>query len=281
MSRKIITIIFAIFFLLIMGALFGGDNKKANILENTVNQKQIKEPEDKKPEKIITETPELKIVEKSEPEPQTFYKVIKVVDGDTLAVEINGQSETLRLIGIDTPETVDPRKPVQCFGIEASNKAKELLNGKMVSLEADDTQDERDKYNRLLRYVFLKDGTNFNKMMIEQGYAFEYTYKIPYKYQTEFQQAEKEVRENKKGLWADDTCANNVSAIESKTEPEPEQPASPIITNCDCASNKYNCTDFKTHDEAQALYNCCIQKIGSDIHRLDANKDGDACESLP
>jgi micrococcal nuclease len=121
--------------------------------------------------------------------PQTssnLYRVVKVVDGDTITVEKNGSSETLRLIGINTPETVDPRKPVECFGEEASNKAKELLMGQQVRLEADPTQGERDKYDRLLRYVFLTDGTFYNKVIIQQGYAYEYTYNTPYKYQVEF-----------------------------------------------------------------------------------------------
>lgn len=135
-----------------------------------------------------------------------LYKVNRVVDGDTIKVYINNKLESIRLIGLDTPETVDPRKKVQCFGIEASNKAKKLLSGKNVILEKDETQDERDKYGRLLLYVYLEDGTFFNKWMIENGYGHEYTYNIPYRYQAEFKNAEKYARENKLGLWADDAC---------------------------------------------------------------------------
>ncbi len=135
-----------------------------------------------------------------------YYSVIRVVDGDTIVVDINGNIEKLRLIGLDTPETVDPRKPVQCFGVEASNKAKELLEGKKVKLENDISQGERDKYNRLLRYVYLEDGTLFNKLMIESGYGHEYTYVIPYKYQEEFMKAETYARENNLGLWNPDVC---------------------------------------------------------------------------
>lgn len=135
-----------------------------------------------------------------------LYEVIKVVDGDTLKININGTEETLRLIGMDTPEVVDPRKPVQCFGKEASNKAKEILTGKKVRLEADSTQSDRDKYNRLLRYVILEDGTNFNKMMISEGYAHEYTYEKPYKYWVDFKEAERKAKQEEKGLWAENTC---------------------------------------------------------------------------
>ena len=137
-----------------------------------------------------------------------LYKVIRVIDGDTVIVEINGKNKTVRLIGINTPETVDPRRPVECFGIEASNKAKEILNNRSVKLKADNIVGERDKYGRLLRYIFLEDGTNFNKMMISEGYAYEYTYDLPYKYQDEFKQAEKEARESKKGIWEDGVCEN-------------------------------------------------------------------------
>ena len=138
------------------------------------------------------------------------FIVEKVVDGDTIKVNINGKLETIRLIGLDTPETVDPRKAVQCFGREASDKAKELLTGKKVILEVDITQGELDKYNRLLRYIFLEDGTFYNKLMISEGYAHEYTYQSnPYKYQNDFKNAEKYARENKLGLWSDNTCGGD------------------------------------------------------------------------
>mgnify|MGYP001574645881 CR=1 FL=1 len=135
------------------------------------------------------------------------YRVVKVVDGDTLDVDIDKKIERLRLIGIDTPETVDPRKSVQCFGIEASSKSKELLEGKFVTLESDDTQSVRDKYKRLLVYVFLPDGTNFNKFMIEEGYAYEYTYDSAYKYQSEFKEAQVSAQSSNKGLWNPSTCS--------------------------------------------------------------------------
>ena len=136
-----------------------------------------------------------------------LYKVVKIVDGDTLDVEVNWKKQAVRLIGIETPEVVDPRKPVQCFGQEASNKAKELLSDKQIYLENDPMQGDKDKYKRLLRYIFLEDGTFLNKLMIKQGYAHEYTYESkPYKYQKEFRAAEAEARKNKKGLWADNIC---------------------------------------------------------------------------
>lgn len=137
---------------------------------------------------------------------QNAYDVLKIVDGDTIDVLINDKTERIRLIGINTPETVDPRKSVECFGAEASNKAKSLLAGKKVYLVNDNTQKDRDRYDRLLRYVLLENGLNFNLLMIQEGYAYEYTYDTAYKYQSEFKQAEFEARKGKKGLWADGVC---------------------------------------------------------------------------
>ena len=216
-----------------------------------------------------------------------FYNVVKVIDGDTLVISLNGKNETLRLMGMDTPETVDPRKPVQCFGIEASNKAKEILTGQRVKLEADPTQGERDKYHRLLRYIFLEDGTNYQDYMIRQGYAHEYTYKLPFKYQTQFKQAEAEARLNKRGLWADGVCGSEPqivtpTAVVSQGAPIAPAPLPPLSAGVyDCSGNKYNCTDFKTHAEAQAVFDYC-GGVKNDIHKLDgSDKDGLACESLP
>ena len=135
-----------------------------------------------------------------------IVKVASVVDGDTIKVLIGGKEEVVRLIGIDAPETSDPRKQVQCFGKEATDKAKEMLNGKTVVLESDSTQENKDKYGRLLRYVFA-DGINFNKLMVGEGYAHEYIYQNnPYKYMEEFKIAEKQAKEGKKGLWGDGVC---------------------------------------------------------------------------
>lgn len=125
-------------------------------------------------------------------------KVIRVIDGDT--IEIEG-GERIRYIGVDTPETVDPRKPVQCFGIEASNKNKELVEGKMARLEKDIT--DRDKYNRLLRYVWVGD-TFVNLELIKQGFAYSSSYSPDIKYQDLFVKTQREAREMKRGLW--DTC---------------------------------------------------------------------------
>ncbi len=127
-------------------------------------------------------------------------QVIRVVDGDTIVVSLNQKPETIRLLGINTPETVAPNKPVACYGREASEYMKELLTDKVVKLEPDASQDNRDKYDRLLRYVFLDD-LLVNEELVRGGYAREYTYKIPYKYQKEFRAEQKIAKGNLVGLW--------------------------------------------------------------------------------
>ncbi len=175
----------------------------AKQLSKKVTLEQITEKQDvKKDSQKISQT---KIVTEnySGSYSESYYRVVKVVDGDTIDVLINNKVERLRLIGINTPETVDSRKLVECFGKEASDKAKSLLSGKQVSLKNDSSQSDRDKYGRLLRYVFLEDGTNFNLLMIKEGYAYEYTYRVPYQYQLEFKQAQQEAMSKKFGLWGD------------------------------------------------------------------------------
>ncbi len=143
----------------------------------------------------------------SDKEPGDFYDVTKVTDGDTIHVLEKGKDETIRIIGINSPETVDPRREVECFGREASNEAKRLLAGHEVRLEDDPTQSDRDRYGRELRYVYLEDGTDFGLKMIQNGYAYEATYDGKYQHQKEYKDAQKEAERKKVGLWSDSTCA--------------------------------------------------------------------------
>lgn len=124
-----------------------------------------------------------------------LVKVTKVIDGDTIEIE---SGEKVRLIGVNTPETVDPRRKVQCFGKEASSFTKENLEGKFVKLEKDVS--EKDKYGRLLRYVHA-GGVLFNEELIKQGYAEVSTYPPDVKYKDRFLLAQKHARENNLGLW--------------------------------------------------------------------------------
>ena len=111
-------------------------------------------------------------------------------------------SDGVRLIGVDTPETVHPQKPVEYFGKEASAFTRSLAEGQLVRLEADPTNADRDRYGRLLRYVYLEDGTLLNAVIIAQGYGFAYV-KYPFERMEEFRQLEREAREKGRGLWGE------------------------------------------------------------------------------
>ena len=136
----------------------------------------------------------------------TYYKVTKVTDGDTIHIDRDGEDVTVRLLGINTPETVDPRRQVECFGKEASARMKEIVGGQIVRLEYDNSQSLRDAYDRLLAYVYLEDGQMVNRKMIAEGYAYEYTYLTPYHYQSEFRDLQRLAKSSGRGLWSPDTC---------------------------------------------------------------------------
>jgi micrococcal nuclease len=124
------------------------------------------------------------------------FKVMRVIDGDT--IEIEG-GEKVRYIGMDAPETVDPVKPVECFGPEASNENKKLVEGKIVRLEKDTS--ERDKYGRLLRYVYV--GDDFIDLdLVQQGFARVETIAPDTKFEDQLVQAQQQAGQAKKGLWS-------------------------------------------------------------------------------
>jgi micrococcal nuclease len=130
-----------------------------------------------------------------------YYVVANVIDGDTIKVNIDGNLESVRLIGIDAPELPD-----DCFAREAKSKANRTLLGQQVKLEADKSQDNRDVYGRLLRYVFLPDGTNFNQLLIAEGYALEFTFIEPYNLQAEFKKSQAAAKKSQSGLWSPHLC---------------------------------------------------------------------------
>lgn len=128
-----------------------------------------------------------------------LYEVVRVVDGDTFVVNYNGENEKVRLIGVDTPESVHPDEEKNTeFGDTVSSYSKEMLTGKQVKLEFD--VDERDQYGRLLAYVYI-DGQMYNKLLLQKGYAKLATYPPNVKYVDDFKALQAEARENKVGLW--------------------------------------------------------------------------------
>ena len=236
------------------------------------------------------------------------YQVTKVVDGDTIKIMYNGIEESVRMIGIDTPETVHPTEAVECFGKEASDKMKEYVQGKNVKIMFDSSQGERDKYGRILLYVWVDD-VFINKQMILEGYAYEYTYSTPYQYQSEFKEAQKGSQGSKKGLWGDvcackeielsRTCSScNTATVTYQNWDCTKYKRTVQDTTCtvgcststpssaclySCTSPDRDCADFSSHTQAVSFFKCCGFTAPNDPMKLDGTgiDDGDPCESLP
>ncbi len=133
-----------------------------------------------------------------------YYEVYEVIDGDTFKVKEGFKKSTIRMLGIDTPETVDPRKEEQCYGKEASEFAKKFLLKNKVRLVLNEKREMRDKYGRVLAYVYLEDGTFVNSYLLANGFAKEYTFGKPYSKKDEFVATQNEARQRGVGLW--DRC---------------------------------------------------------------------------
>jgi micrococcal nuclease len=235
---------------------------------NTLESKdEDKMQEVSKGGEIISSTkPQDDEVEKEREE--EVFRVKNVIDGDTIKLE-NG--DVIRYIGINTPETKHPSKPQECFGQEASKKNEELVEGKEVTLVKDVS--ETDRYNRLLRYVYVED-IFVNDYLVKQGFANASSYPPDVKYQDQFRESEQDARENKRGLWADDACA-----VEQEPEPVTTSTPTPAKTTvpstssgsyaCDCSKT---CSQMSSCAEAQYQLNTC------GCSRRDGDKDGIACD---
>ena len=181
--------------------------------------------------------------DKIPPASSTTVKITKVIDGDTVVLD---SGETVRLIGIDAPEKND------CFATESGDELIKLIDDRQVKLEKDVSG--VDRYSRLLRYVWI-DQLMVNQELVRQGFAKASDYPPDSKYKDLFDQAENEARESNRGLWA--VCSSRSS-----------QPT----------GDDRDCKDFKTHAEAQSFFE---SQGPGDPHKLDSDKDGVACESLP
>lgn len=169
-------------------------------------------------------------------------KVTSVVDGDTIKVKLGTKTETIRIIGIDTPETVDPRKPVQCYGKEASARMKKLVNGKTVTLEKNPAE-ERDKYDRLLRYVFI-GSKDIGASMIQDGYAFSYK-QFPHPKLDAYNKLETKAKDAKKGLWGD-ACSTSTTVIKSSSSSSSKSSKQAVSSSASC-NIKGNINSSKEH----------------------------------
>ncbi len=138
----------------------------------------------------------------SNPQENGLRKVVRVVDGDTLVLS---PDEKIRLIGVNTPETKHPKKPVECFGQQAKEFTKKMVSGKKMRLEFDEVNralGHKDRYGRTLAYVYLDDGTFLNAEIIRQGYGHAYT-GFPFRYLEQFRSLERQARRRGTGLWLD------------------------------------------------------------------------------
>lgn len=129
-----------------------------------------------------------------------LYKITRFVDGDTIAIDMNGKTEKVRFIGVDTPETHKPNTPVQCYGPAAAAYTKNLIGDNKVRLGSDSESTDRDRYDRLLRYVYLPDGRLVNEELIKNGYGFYYPY-FPFTKSDQFSHDQEQARAANKGLW--------------------------------------------------------------------------------
>ncbi|WP_051330841.1 thermonuclease family protein [Aneurinibacillus terranovensis] len=218
-------------------------------------------------------------------------KVSRVVDGDTFKVIINGKEETVRMLLIDTPETVKPNTPVQPFGKEASNFTKAMLTGKTVQLERD-ISDARDKYGRLLYYVYV-NGKSVQEALLENGLArVAYVYPPNVKYVDQYRAIQSRAQKEGIGIWsvenyvqADGFHPSNTSSTASHHTPTS---TSQVVHNSAPASNVAEAGNVSSNDDGVYYKNCTeARKAGAaPIYRgqpgyrpaLDRDNDGCACE---
>ncbi len=158
--------------------------------------------------------------------------VRRAIDGDTIELE---SGETVRYIGVDTPESVHPKKPIECFGVEAAQKNAALVEGKAVRLERDVS--ERDRYGRLLRYVYVGD-TFVNEELVRQGFAHALTYPPDVRYQDRFREAERDARAAGRGLWSG--CARQPAVLSGSAPPAELSASSPPLDGSGACQVKGN-----------------------------------------
>ena len=194
--------------------------------------------------------------------------VTQVIDGDTIAVSIGGVEYVVRYIGVDTPERNDPCGP------EAAAANAALVGGQTVRLVKDVS--ETDRYGRLLRYVYV-GGLFVNEQLVRDGWARSARYPPDTAFADHFDRLAAQAQAAGLGCWPTGAFGGGA--------PAPTQPsgagAAPPAAVCECSANLYNCSDFSTHRQAQACYEYCLSLGAGDVHSLDGDADGIACERLP
>ncbi|UFU00810.1 thermonuclease family protein [Radiobacillus kanasensis] len=193
--------------------------------------------------------------------------VTRIVDGDTLVVQYQGEEDRVRLLLVDTPETKHPDLEPQPFGDEASSFAQRTLEGKTVQIEFDGPL--RDQYDRLLAYIWI-DGQLFNEMLLREGFArYAYEYDPPYSYSERLHQAEQDAKNQEKAIWSVPGYVSDDGFKRVESNPTRK------------SESDKDCTDFQSQKEAQQFYEDAGGPT-TDFHQLDGNdQDGFVCENLP
>ncbi len=207
-----------------------------------------------------------------------LHRVIDVVDGDTVTIADRGSEVSVRVIGIDTPETVHPSVPVECGGPQASATAKRLLTGKKVRLVFDPSQGRTDYYGRALAYLEAPGLGDFGLAMIRQGGAAEYTYVTTYARQSRYLTAQGKAQAHDRGVW--NKCGG-VDAPLHRPKPQPKRqthkPDGASGGNCDPGYDP--CVPPYPPDLDCSDVDGPIRVLGDDPHGLDGEGDGIGCES--
>jgi micrococcal nuclease len=271
-SNKIIKIIVVLSIAIILQSCSSNVNQPKPTINETPSATQ--------PVSNVTAEP-MKNLENNTNKKLIDAKIVKVVDGDTMDILINNKKETVRLLLVDTPETVHPTKPVEPFGPEASKFAKETLTGKDIKIEMDVS--DRDKYGRLLAYLYI-DNKMFNEMLLEKGLArVAYVYPPNIKYVDHFRDIQKKAQVSGIGIWSIENYAQedgfhpvNDKQASNKAPQDTIKPtketSNPVI---DSSSNVHykSCTEVKNAGKAP------IHK-GEPGYSTSLDRDGDgiACE---
>ncbi len=205
------------------------DIEKYNKIKDTLSKLDISKMPDNKTTWLLWELKKV-FLGTTTTQNTTITMTVEVIDGDT--IKLNG--ETIRMIGIDAPESNTTRYGyVECYGVEATQHLKDLMkNAKEVKIEKDPTQGDKDKYDRTLGYV-IADGVDINQKMIDDGYAFEYTYDKAYKNKSSYGIAQLMSSLDSKGLWSSSTCGGDRkkgTPDEKKTDTSTIVPSTPTTT---------------------------------------------------
>ena len=213
------------------------------------------------------------------PADTTNATIIRVIDGDTIKAKFGGSLITVRLIGVDTPETVDPSEPVECFGPAASKYTTRVLDGQRVRLEFD--VERKDRYGRTLAYVWLRDGL-FNEKLVKDGYATVATFPPNVTYVDRFLAAQRDARRHDRGLWgrcgsggSEGSGGGGDSAGTGDGGGNCTSGYSPCLPS---GPSDYDCYGGEGNGPAYTEPGVTYQVTGSDPYGLDADNDGFGCE---